>query len=83
MTITDGTISDARVVLGGVAPIPRRLTEVEDAIRGQSPDEALFARAAAIGLEGAEPLSRNGYKVDLAQALIRRALSEMSGVPVP
>lgn len=74
VTVTDGTISDARVVLGGVAPIPHRLTAVEDALRGQSPDDGLFTRAAALGLDGAAPLSHNGYKVDLAKALIQRAL---------
>ena len=76
VTVTDGTISDARVVLGGVAPIPHRLTPVEDAVRGQAPDEALFTRVAAMGLDGAEPLGRNGYKVDLSKALIQRALDE-------
>ena len=76
VTVTDGTISAARVVLGGVAPIPHRLIQVEDALRGQAPVESLFARVAALGLDGAEPLSRNGYKVDLSKALIQRALVE-------
>lgn len=74
VTVESGQISDARVVLGGVAPIPHRLTAVESALRGEAPDAALFSRAAELGLEGSEPLSQNGYKVDLARTLIQRAL---------
>ena len=75
VTIRDGTISDARVVLGGVAPIPRRLMSVEQALRGAIPDGALFHRMAALALEDAQPLSRNTYKVDLARTMIERALT--------
>ncbi len=81
VTITDGMINDARVVLGGVATIPHRLTQVEDAIRGEVPDDALFTRASILGLDGAQPLSKNSYKIDLARALIRQALAEASGLP--
>ncbi len=74
VTVTGGIIGDARIVLGGVATVPHRLTQVEDAVRGQAPDDVVFARAAELGLDGARPLSHSGYKVDLAKALIQRAL---------
>lgn len=75
VTVVQGTITDARVVLGGVAPISRRITAVELALRGAAPGTALFARVAALALEDAQPLRHNAYKVDLARTLIERALT--------
>lgn len=75
VTVRDGRISDARVVLGGVAPIPRRVTRVEEALRGAVPDSSLFRRMATLALEDAQPLRRNAYKVVLARTMIERALS--------
>lgn len=69
-----GRIVAARLVLGSVAPIPRRLVEAEQALIGSAPDVAAFDRAAEIALAQARPLSRNGYKLALARGLIRQAL---------
>jgi xanthine dehydrogenase YagS FAD-binding subunit len=80
LCIVQGKIEEARLVLGGVAPIPRRVVAAEELLMEQPPDETLFARAAAIALADAQPLARNGYKVLLAQSLIRRALTTLVGV---
>ena len=69
------TIADARLVLGGVAPIPWRAQAAERALIGAEAGAELFARAAEIALADAEPLAHNGYKVPLAKTLIRRALA--------
>jgi len=69
------TIASARVVLGGVAPIPWRAAQAERALVGQALSEQTIAKAAQAALAGAEPLEKNGYKVPLAQAVVRRALS--------
>lgn len=74
-----GRIADARVVLGGVAPIPWRSPAAERVLIGNAPGAALFDRAAAAALADAAPLHHNGYKVPLAQSLIRRALSRLLG----
>src|SRR5262245_7161431 len=50
------TRRSARVVLGGVAPIPWRLPEVERMLAGQRITEALAAKTAEAALEGAKPL---------------------------
>ena len=76
VTVSDGTIRDARLVLGGVANVPRRAPAAEDMLRGQVPSDDLFACAAEIALDGATPLEHNAYKVDLARALIHRALAQ-------
>jgi xanthine dehydrogenase YagS FAD-binding subunit len=69
-----GRIAEARLVLGGVAPIPWPCPAAAQALVGQEPNAALFDRAADAALVAAEPLAHNGYKVPLARALIRRAL---------
>ena len=68
-------IEHARLVLGGVAPIPWRVTAAEQALIGAEPTGEAFARAAEAALAEAAPLAHNGYKVPLAKALIRRALA--------
>jgi xanthine dehydrogenase YagS FAD-binding subunit len=69
-----GVVRDARVVLGGVAPIPWRAPKAEDFLRGQKIDDAAAQKAAEIALEGARPMKDNTYKVGLARSLIQRGL---------
>jgi xanthine dehydrogenase YagS FAD-binding subunit len=76
----DGRVSDARIVLGAVAPIPWRVPKAEAALKGQPANEASFAKAAEAALEGATPLSQNEYKVPLTKTLVRRALAQAAGV---
>jgi xanthine dehydrogenase YagS FAD-binding subunit len=71
-------IADARLVLGGVAPIPWRVSAAEQQLLGAEVSAELFARAAEIALSGAEPLRHNAYKVTLAKALIQRALTAVT-----
>jgi xanthine dehydrogenase YagS FAD-binding subunit len=72
--IEAGRVDDARIVLGGVAPIPWRVTDAEQMLMGEKPDTALIERTAAAALAGARPLADNGYKIPLVRALVRRAL---------
>jgi len=69
-----GVVRDARVVLGGVAPIPWRAPKAEEFLRGKKLDEAAAKRAGEIALEGARPLKDNVYKVQMAKDLIQRGL---------
>jgi xanthine dehydrogenase YagS FAD-binding subunit len=68
---------NARIVLGGVAPIPWRLPQVEQMLAGQRITEALAAKAAEAALEGAKPLAKNAYKVPLTKGVIRRTLMQL------
>jgi len=68
----------ARVVLGGVAPIPWRLPEVEKLLVGQRMTAALAARAGEAAVSGARPLAKNAYKVPLTRALVTRTLSGLT-----
>jgi xanthine dehydrogenase YagS FAD-binding subunit len=71
-------VADARLVLGGVAPNPRRASAGERELLGAEVSAELFARAAEAALSGAEPLQHNAYKVSLAKALIRQALTTLA-----
>jgi len=69
-----GTCGSARVVLGAVAPGPHRAVKAEEFLSGRAVNEDSVAAAAAAAVEGAVPLSRNAYKIDIAKALVKRAL---------
>src|SRR5258706_14366301 len=69
-----GVVRDAKVVMGGVAPIPWRAAKAEEFLRGKRLDEATAKKAGELALEGAKPLKDNVYKVKLAQDLIQRGL---------
>lgn len=62
-----------KFVLGGVAPVPWRLTSFEQMIEGKKMDEKTAAGAALEALKEARPMSENAYKVDLASVLLTRA----------
>src|SRR5438477_6975915 len=76
----DKTVRQARVVLGGVAPIPWRVPKAEASLIGKTLSDEVLRHAAAIALEGAKPLAKNAYKVPLTQTLVRRALAKAAGV---
>jgi xanthine dehydrogenase YagS FAD-binding subunit len=73
-----GTVQTARLVLGGVASIPWRVPDVEKMLQGKTLSDAALEAAAKAALEGAQPLSQNGYKVPLTQALVKRALAKLN-----
>ena len=66
----------ARIVLGGVAPIPWRLPEVERMLTGQRITEELAAKASEASVTGARALSKNAYKIPLTRGVVRRAILE-------
>jgi xanthine dehydrogenase YagS FAD-binding subunit len=74
VTTAGGVVKDSRIVLGGVAPIPYRAVKAEAALRGRALDEASAALAGAAAVDGARPMTQNGYKVQLVQAVVTRAL---------
>ncbi len=76
----DGSkLSKVRVVLGAVAPIPWQVQAAHDFLEGKKLDDAVATHAAEIILKDAAPREHNGYKVPIAQALIRRTLKQLVG----
>jgi carbon-monoxide dehydrogenase medium subunit len=74
----DGTIIDAGVGLGALGPTTIHATGAEEALRGQLPTEAVFARAAQIAADECSPSDDQrgpvDYKRHLARELTLRAL---------
>jgi xanthine dehydrogenase YagS FAD-binding subunit len=64
----------ARLVLGGVAPIPWRLPNVERLLTGQRITPELAAKAGDAAIVGAQKLSKNAYKLPMTKALVRRTV---------
>lgn len=75
------TVRQARVVLGGVAPIPWRAPKAESYLAGKTLSADTLAEAARLALDGAEPLAKNAYKIPLTQTLVRRALAKAATLP--
>lgn len=76
----DGPIHEARIVLGSVGPTPIRATSAEELLRGQSPSDALFARAAKAAAGDAKPIDdfrgSAEYRRDMVDVLTKRALTQ-------
>ncbi|MEO5954065.1 MAG: xanthine dehydrogenase family protein subunit M [Chloroflexia bacterium] len=70
-------ITEARVALGGVAPIPIRIKAVEEAMLGKSIASLPVDQLARMLVDGAKPLSNNGYKVTLLAGLFRETLAAL------
>ncbi len=78
LRIAGGTVRDARVVLGAVAPVPWRARAAEQALQGQPASAATFAKAAKLAVKVAKPLDHNHYKVTQAEVLLRRTLEQVA-----
>jgi xanthine dehydrogenase YagS FAD-binding subunit len=68
----------ARLVLGGVAPIPWRLPNVERLLTGQRITPELAAKAGEAAIVGAQKLSKNAYKLPMTKALVRRTVLSLA-----
>jgi xanthine dehydrogenase YagS FAD-binding subunit len=69
------SVSRARVVLSGAAPVPWRSLPAEEAIIGRRLDDATIVSAAAAAVADAEPLEHNEYKIPLFRGLITEELT--------
>jgi len=74
ITIDRGSVTRARIALGGVGTKPWRSPEAEAALVGQPADQTHFRRAAEAALRGAKPQSENGFKIELAKRCLTHAL---------
>ena len=75
--VSAGTLSQARVALGQISPVPHQVEAANEFLEGKTLDETVASQAADLILKGAQPLAQNAYKVPIARALIRRALLQL------
>ncbi len=71
-------VKQAKIVLGGVAPIPWAAEEADAELNGKELSSAAVEKAASAAVASAEPLSQNGYKIQLTKNLIKRALEKLA-----
>ncbi|HAU24789.1 MAG TPA: xanthine dehydrogenase family protein subunit M, partial [Gammaproteobacteria bacterium] len=67
--VSGGQIQDSRIVVGAVQTTPRRLTDVENAIRGSARSAETAESVKEMTTAGARTLAHNGFKVPLMQNL--------------
>lgn len=70
----DGVIVDARLVAGGIAPVPLRLTAAEQVLVGKKPTPALAEEAFKAAMKDACPMTENSYKLQEVKAQIFQSL---------
>lgn len=70
-------LSQVKIALGAVSPVPYQVKAANDFLEGKTPDDAVVAKAADLILEKAHVFEHNGYKVPLARALVRRTLIQL------
>jgi xanthine dehydrogenase YagS FAD-binding subunit len=75
LDISNGTMRNARIALGGVAHKPWRSLEAEKILVGAKPNEQTFRAAAEAALRGAKGYKDNAFKVELAKRSIVRSLT--------
>lgn len=79
LVLDGGMIQRAWVSVGGVAPVPLRLTNVEAELTGQSASQSTLAEAAQLAADGANPLPDSAYKVDFLLGTVLTALEMAVG----
>jgi xanthine dehydrogenase YagS FAD-binding subunit len=78
VVVDDGTVSSARIALGGIAHKPWRARRLEQRLVGSPATEDAFRAAADAELEQAEPLPGNEFKVELTRRTIVATLTSLT-----
>lgn len=77
----DGTVKDAKVVLGGVAPAPKQITVAEQALIGGPLTAASIEAAAEAAYVKARPLDNTDFVMNwrkqMTRVYVQRALEEL------
>ncbi len=74
INMNGGMCTEARIVLGAVAPRPLRAMQAEQTIKGKTIDAATAEAASEAAVTGVIPLTMNAYKVEITKTLVKRAV---------
>ena len=69
-----GICRSVSIVLGAASPIPHRARAAEAALLGKPATEELARAVGHAALQGAAPLSKNGYKLPIFETLVCRGV---------
>ncbi|NNC65156.1 MAG: xanthine dehydrogenase family protein subunit M [Gammaproteobacteria bacterium] len=79
LDMENGVCRSARIVLGGVAPIPWRVQAGEALLVGERVTAELADAVGVAAVAEAQPLAKNAYKVPLTRRLVERTVLAVSG----
>lgn len=74
--VDGGRIASCALAFGGLAPKPWRMPEIEEALVGQTPSDAVYDTAADILLADARGYGWNDFKIPLARRTLKAVLRE-------
>jgi xanthine dehydrogenase YagS FAD-binding subunit len=83
LDVDASTVRQVRIGLGGVATVPWRAREAEEALRGRVLDEESARTAAEAAFAGARGLRHNAFKIELGKRTLVRALLEAARMELP
>lgn len=87
LQIDDGLVREARIAFGGMAAIPKRASQCEQALLGHPWSETAVERAASALEQDFDPLddlrASRAYRLRVAQNLLRKAWLETSQPDLP
>ena len=83
--VNDGVFQQVRIGLGSAAPIPVRATQAEMVLGGQHVSAEIISKAAAIAAANTTTRSSHrasaGYRREMIEVLVRRALTQVTETP--
>lgn len=74
MKMSGDTIEDITITCGAVECTPKRLTVVEDIVKGSAANEETAELAAGAASRGASPLNYNHFKIPLMENLVKKVI---------
>lgn len=75
--VLNGTIRNISVAFGAVAPVPKRMHEVEEYLKGKVITDEIIGAAADLAVKDCMALAENKYKINLVKVLFRRNLTAL------
>lgn len=76
IVVKNGVIERSRIACGAVSAVPRRLTAVEEVIKGKPLNAEIATLAGHSATRGARPLNYNRFKIPLMANLVMRAVRD-------
>ena len=76
LDVKENIIREARLVYGGVAPVPYRMGHVEEFLKGKNLSEEVAEEAAELAVRDAVPMGRNEYKLFMMKEMMKKAVME-------
>jgi len=80
LKMEDNKCIDARVILGSAAPFPWHSKIAESVLKNSVVTKKLAFQAAEEAMIDADPMSENGYKVQIFKTIIYRSICNLAGL---